>query len=875
MGDGRVLVTGGTGAFGMATARWLSRAGHDVVLFARHEPRTLPRRAVFHRGDITDLDSVRDAMRGCDVVVHLAWVLSGAATHEAAEPINIGGTENVLKAMQDIGTRRLVFASSVTAYGAHPEHPEPWREHETLAPARGLVYEWHKARAEQIIADSGVDAIRVRPTVVVGRDAHNAPANVYRQVAIPDMGGARIQMVHQDDVGRFFAHACGTKISGPVNLAPADSLTWREIAEIAGRPVLHTPIGPLQTLVRGLARVAPVARSAPELFDLFAHWPLADTTRLTEDFGFVPAFSSREAISDQGRHSRSHIVLGMREIRKPTRLDRACLPDSRDTVPDEDRASVIDQTVAGEFDTVSADPRYPEWTCANLAEAFPGPMTPLSLQLNRDALFASADVVARLLPLPEHIRDSVRTRQLGVFGHRLYHNVSVMREMVTAVPGQTPEDFANQINGTAYPEGFVRPRPTTADIVGYLKFAATAGPRLFGLPKAVEDRERRARELTMVGNSLATLPDPVLIARIEELWAESLLSWQVGNVCTFLVSAPTNLIERRYGAGTIAVAHAGEGADELSSMRLLNGVRRLAIAAQNDGRVRTALESPATAELWSELRQVAPDFADAVGELIVENGHRGPGETELANRVYADAPELLLGAIRGAMNGSGPRTKTEGPTDRFGRALVNFAWKAIANRERARDATTRIGHQLRLALREWGSRLVARGLLERTDDVFYLVFDELFDGSDQLAAVVTTRRHERERLADLSFPVGFEGVLTIGSDEKSLDRDDVLTGVGASTGVVKGRVRILRDAGDDIEPGEILVASVTDTGWTPFFATSAAVVTDIGGMMSHASIVAREFGIPAVVGTLRASTALADGQLVEVDGAAGTVTVLE
>src|SRR3569623_583195 len=98
---GRVLVTGGTGAFGAATTRWLTRRGHDVVVFARNEPATLPRRARFFAGDIRDPDSVRRAMRDCDVVTHFAWTLSGLVSHEQAAPLDLGGTENVVRAMQD------------------------------------------------------------------------------------------------------------------------------------------------------------------------------------------------------------------------------------------------------------------------------------------------------------------------------------------------------------------------------------------------------------------------------------------------------------------------------------------------------------------------------------------------------------------------------------------------------------------------------------------------------------------------------------------------------------------------------------------------------------------------------------------------------
>ena len=93
MRSGRVLVTGGTGALGAATTKWLTRTGHQVVVFARHEPPALPKGARFVEGDICDAESVRRGMDGCDTVVHLAWALSGSVTHAEAEPINIGGTQ--------------------------------------------------------------------------------------------------------------------------------------------------------------------------------------------------------------------------------------------------------------------------------------------------------------------------------------------------------------------------------------------------------------------------------------------------------------------------------------------------------------------------------------------------------------------------------------------------------------------------------------------------------------------------------------------------------------------------------------------------------------------------------------------------------------
>jgi len=103
-----------------------------------------------------------------------------------------------------------------------------------------------------------------------------------------------------------------------------------------------------------------------------------------------------------------------------------------------------------------------------------------------------------------------------------------------------------------------------------------------------------------------------------------------------------------------------------------------------------------------------------------------------------------------------------------------------------------------------------------------------------------------------------------------------LRGIGICGGKVTGRARIVApDTIEDLEPDEIVIAHVTDIGYTALFAHVAAVVTDIGGVMSHAAVVAREYGVPCVVDTQVATSRVATGALVEVDGSAGTVTVLE
>ena len=105
---------------------------------------------------------------------------------------------------------------------------------------------------------------------------------------------------------------------------------------------------------------------------------------------------------------------------------------------------------------------------------------------------------------------------------------------------------------------------------------------------------------------------------------------------------------------------------------------------------------------------------------------------------------------------------------------------------------------------------------------------------------------------------------------------DVLEGKSGCAGVARGRVRVVLDPMEavDLEPGEVLVAPITDPAWTPLFMPAAAVVVNVGALMSHAVIVSRELEIPCVVSVENATNLLVDGTMVEVDGTAGTVTVL-
>jgi phosphoenolpyruvate synthase/pyruvate phosphate dikinase len=197
---------------------------------------------------------------------------------------------------------------------------------------------------------------------------------------------------------------------------------------------------------------------------------------------------------------------------------------------------------------------------------------------------------------------------------------------------------------------------------------------------------------------------------------------------------------------------------------------------------------------------------------------------------------------------------------------------------------------LREMLRELGRRFVQAGAIAHSDDIFWLTADEvqalIANPREDMVERVAERRSIHEALKDVTPPpmlppkkkyMGFLDVSAFIPAAEEGQTGSTLTGVGASAGQVTAPARILYgpENFDQMRPGDVLVTATTTPAWTPLFAMASGVVTDIGGPMSHGSIVAREYGIPAVMGTGVATKRIRSGQMITVDGGAGTVTLLE
>jgi rifampicin phosphotransferase len=216
------------------------------------------------------------------------------------------------------------------------------------------------------------------------------------------------------------------------------------------------------------------------------------------------------------------------------------------------------------------------------------------------------------------------------------------------------------------------------------------------------------------------------------------------------------------------------------------------------------------------------------------------------------------------------------------RRLVRWAQRLAPLRE---DALADVGlawPELRRMLAEVGRRLERAGVINKPDDVYWLHRFEIDESLGSLADQIEERkelwRGQRRATPPQLLPKGGWGDMwrrwmPAASEEQT---GDVIKGTAGSAGTITAPARVLAGPQDfgQMQPGDVLVASITTPAWTSLFAMASAVVTDIGGPLSHSSIVAREYGIPAVLGTAVATRRISSGQLIRVDGDAGTVSLL-
>jgi pyruvate,water dikinase len=322
----------------------------------------------------------------------------------------------------------------------------------------------------------------------------------------------------------------------------------------------------------------------------------------------------------------------------------------------------------------------------------------------------------------------------------------------------------------------------------------------------------------------------------------------------------------------------------------------------------TFLERSANDDLMNDLSRLegGVEARDAIAGWLEKYGMRGTGEIDITRPRWSEQPSMLVPAIlaniRNFASGEARRRFDQGLEEarRKEQELLQRI-RGLPDGEEKAEETKRMIDRLRtfVGFREYpkyvmvsryfaykqamlaeAGRLVKAGVLESADDVFYLTFEEFRDVSRTHRAnqeLIRRRAAEFESYRALRPPRVFtsDGEAVAGSYKRSDFPNGALVGLPVSAGLVEGRARVVLDmAKADLEPGDILVTAYTDPSWTPLFVAIRGLVTEVGGLMTHGAVIAREYGLPAVVGVENATRIIRDGQRIRVHGTEGYIELL-
>jgi pyruvate,water dikinase len=309
-----------------------------------------------------------------------------------------------------------------------------------------------------------------------------------------------------------------------------------------------------------------------------------------------------------------------------------------------------------------------------------------------------------------------------------------------------------------------------------------------------------------------------------------------------------------------------------------------------------------------ELAKLAggPEAREAIGAFLEQYGMRCVGEIDITRPRWSERPTTLvpviLGNIRNFAPGDGERRFDQGRTEALKneqellerlRALPDGERKAEETKRMIDRVRTFIGYReypkyfivsryfgYKQALLEEAERLVQAHVLREKEDIFYLTFQELDDvvRTNQVDDQLISQRTRAFRSYQALTPprvLTSDGEVIAGAYR----RDDVpagaLIGLPVSSGTIEGRARVILEIAEaEFEPGDILVTTYTDPSWTPLFVAIKGLVTEVGGLMTHGAVIAREYGLPAVVGVEHATRLIRDGQRIRVHGTDGFVEIL-
>ncbi len=530
-------------------------------------------------------------------------------------------------------------------------------------------------------------------------------------------------------------------------------------------------------------------------------------------------------------------------------------------------------------------------TRCNIGEMMPGAVTPLTLSTVGRSLstglamyYRSFGAIRRNEPFPSFIEN---------FEDQLFMNLSSMYLMSRRVLGATREGTELGIIGYTLPPHDIGPMdPFYLRLINGIRYFS----KLFRWKGKAREIENLARNFKMNTEGLNAAGILALIradhGRVMDKavalhYAVSAFSGAMNAALAITLSGGTDISD---GSNRL-IAELLSGVEGVESAAVLEGLEELA------GIIRgSSFEFEIMRDSSRNVHQALLEDKSSIGEyyrrFMDRHGHRCIREAELREPEWALDPGHLIESLK-ALVESPVRKKNradsgtlqmpelpEGVNPKAVKWITGQARIGVRSREKSKSMLILVIHKFKLAARALSERLVEEGLLPEADLAYFLTMEELDLLSSNRGEGLIGRARRRRRLYPRRMELRFPD-LSYGRprpEDPALPEDGTnLSGTPVSRGIAEGIVRVVktREDAEALQNGEIMVAQFTDIGWTPFYGRAAGMVTEIGGALSHGSVVAREYGMPLVGGLSGACSVLKTGIRVRIDGGSGMVTVLD
>jgi pyruvate,water dikinase len=546
---------------------------------------------------------------------------------------------------------------------------------------------------------------------------------------------------------------------------------------------------------------------------------------------------------------------------------------------------------------------------------FPGACTPLSFSFTARGIDVGMQRMHQRIGIRREISEACVF--VGMFHRHLFLNLTTTADTATQALGSSADQMALSICGRPITEFEIHESPPPPlprrlrngfRYVRYLLGQRGARRQMHSLRAslgglAVDASETEARDAREQCRQMWETIDAHFEAIYEAMDLHLISSAGSGVLSTVLLAliakgeTPSDE-QHAQVAGLLAGAEGVESAD------IAAGADRIrdAVCAHPDADGRFASAEAERALAWLESED-SGEAGETYRGYLERHGHRTVKELELRQPEWSEEPLPLVRSLQAAVRAllaqrakhaadlhPHPHDATLPEAEEVPRAgvgmriLTRMARQAVRSREETKSGLVDVTTHFKRAYRALGRAATRADLLPDPDAVFFLTHEELgrlVSGEDPslsgLAKLASSRRQLHPDLDRLSFPDVFAGAGEPELPEAPAAGTTCVTGAPVSRGRVEGIARVVHslEEAEALQDGEILVAPITDVGWTPYFSVVAGLVTDVGSAVSHGAVVAREYGLPAVVNTRHATSVFRTGDRLRLDGERGIVEIVE